>query len=122
MYRSLMSAVLEPVDQIFKALADPTRRKVIQILATGPQPFTRICDSFQSSQPAIIQHLKVLESANLIDSQKAGRVRTYQLNAQTLTTTRNWLDEQRQMWESRLDRLDALAIDLYQKQQKEQQT
>lgn len=98
------------VDVVFKALADPTRRRVIERLVSGPASTSDLAEPFTMALPSFLQHLSVLERAGLVTSTKQGRVRTYQLSASGLDTAEGWLAGQRRMWEARLDRLDQFLI------------
>jgi DNA-binding transcriptional ArsR family regulator len=95
------------LDQVFQALADPTRRHVVERLVTGPASTSELARPFDMALPSFTQHLGVLERAGLVTSSKAGRVRTYQLDPDTLALAGGWLADQRRLWESRLDQLDT---------------
>ena len=95
-------------DDVFRALADPTRRKVLERLAKGPASVTELAEPFDMKLPSFIQHLSVLERAGLVTSTKRGRVRTYELVPAALGVADGWLAEQRRLWERRLDQLDDL--------------
>ena len=94
------------LDRVFQALADPTRRAVLQRLSHGTAPVSELAEPFDMALPSFLQHLKVLEGCGLVRSQKAGRVRTYQLAPQPLRAAEGWLAEQRALWDRRLDQLD----------------
>ena len=98
-----------PLDKIFHALADPTRRSVMERLSTGPASVGELARPFAMALPSFLQHLKVLEESGLLRSHKVGRVRTCQIEPQALEITEEWLAEQRTLWERRLDQLDALV-------------
>lgn len=100
------------LDRIFHALADPTRRAVVERLGRGPVRMTELAEPFQMSLPSFSQHLDVLVKAGLVRSVKTGRIRTLSLEAPTLDAIQDWLGEQRQLWERRLDQLDAFLITL----------
>jgi DNA-binding transcriptional ArsR family regulator len=102
----------EGIDQVFHALADATRRKVVERLVSGPASTSELARPFDMSLPAFTQHLGVLEDTGLVTSSKKGRVRTYQLAPAALELADGWLAEQRRLWEQRLDRLDAFVLDL----------
>jgi DNA-binding transcriptional ArsR family regulator len=95
------------LDQVFQALADPTRRAVLERLAAGPQPTSALAEPFGMALPSFIQHLGVLERAGLVTSAKHGRVRTYELTPGALERAGDWLAGQHQLWQRRLDQLDA---------------
>jgi DNA-binding transcriptional ArsR family regulator len=91
---------------VFRALADPTRRRVVERLAISPASTTELARPFAMALPSFTQHLGVLERAGLVKSTKEGRVRTYQLAPATLEVAGGWLADQRHLWERRLDQLD----------------
>ena len=100
------------LDQVFQALADPTRRTIIGRLVEGPAPVKQLAAPLAMSLPAVMQHLGVLESCGLIRSEKVGRVRTCHIEPAGLRVAEAWLREQRSAWERRLDRLgEVLAGD-----------
>ena len=92
--------------RVFHALADPTRRAVLERLTLGPAAMTELARPFPMALPSFAQHLGVLEECGLVRSQKQGRVRTYQLEPQPLQAAQDWLATQRTSWERRLDQLD----------------
>jgi DNA-binding transcriptional ArsR family regulator len=94
------------LDQVFRGLADPTRRAVIERLGRGPAPVTTLAEPFDMALPSFAQHLSVLEDCGLVRSRKVGRVRTYYLVPGPLKRVESWLDRQRSHWERRLDQLD----------------
>jgi len=95
------------LDQVFQALADPTRRAVLERLSGGPAPTLELARPFRMALPSFTQHLGVLEKCGLVRSLKSGRVRTYELAPRTLKKAEGWLAQQRTLWETRLDQLDA---------------
>lgn len=94
------------LDDVFKALADPTRRAVLERLSRGPASTTDLARPFAMALPSFSQHLRVLERCGLVRSRKRGRVRTYRLAPRRLEAVEHWLDRQRATWERRLDQLD----------------
>ncbi len=100
------------LDRVFRALADPTRRAVVERLARGPLPTSELAAPFRMALPSFTQHLDVLAEAGLVQSRKEGRVRTWALAPATLETARHWLDDQRDLWNARLDQLDAHLLTL----------
>lgn len=94
------------LDQVFRALADPTRRAVLHRLTRGDAAVSELAKPFEMALPSFLQHLRVLEEAGLVRSQKTGRVRTYQVSPEPLFAAESWITEQRQSWEQRLDQLD----------------
>lgn len=99
---------------LFHALADPTRRSILTRLAEGPAPVTELAAPTGLRLPTVMRHLCVLEEAGLIATAKDGRVRTCAIVPQALAPVRTWLDDQRALWEGRLDRLEEYALKLMQ--------
>lgn len=95
---------------VFRALADPTRRSILTRLAASPARVTELSGPTGLRLPTVMRHLSVLEEAGLIASAKDGRVRTCALVPEALEPVRSWLDVQRGLWEGRLDRLEAAAM------------
>ena len=96
---------LASLDQVFQALADPTRRNMVERLVRGPASVTELSRPQAMSLPAAMQHLQVLETCGLVRSEKTGRVRTCRIEPDALRAAEGWLSSQRTAWESRLDRL-----------------
>lgn len=94
------------VDTVFRALADPTRRTMLERLDDGPATVTALAEPFDISLSAVTQHVRVLERANLITSAKHGRQRMCSLERDTLRRAEAWLVERRLSWERRLNRLE----------------
>ena len=107
-----MGAAQAKVDDVFRALADPTRRKVLERLSRGPASVSELAEPFGMALPSFVQHLKVLEDCGLARSEKSGRVRTYRLAPARLKLAEHWLSQQRSLWTRRLDRLDAYLLEL----------
>ena len=100
------------IDDVFRALGDPTRRRIIERLSSRPASVSELAAPFQMSLPAIHQHLQVLRDAGLIETIKTGRIRTCRLGITTLREAESWLSARRAMWERRFDALaDHLARD-----------
>jgi DNA-binding transcriptional ArsR family regulator len=98
------------LDLVFHALADPTRRAIVDRLTRGPASVSTLADPLAMSLPAVLQHLRVLEASGLVHSEKVGRVRTCQVEPLALGAAERWITERRGIWEQRLDRLgDYLA-------------
>lgn len=111
-----------PLDRVFQALADPTRRAVVERLIRGPASVSELAGPLPMSLPAVVQHLQVLEAAGLVRSEKVGRVRTCRIEPQALRSAEAWIAAQRTTWESRLDRLgDLLAEDLEEPEEEEKE-
>ncbi len=103
---------------LFHALADPTRRAILTRLAAGPAPVTALAAPTGLSLPTVMRHLAVLEEAGLIATTKDGRVRSCAIVPEALVPVRTWLDEQRAIWEARLDRLDDYVTQLMKEREK----
>lgn len=97
---------------LFHALSDPTRRMMLSRLANGPAAVTELAGPTGLRLPTIMRHLSVLEQAGLVTTQKDGRVRSCAFQPQALAPMRDWLEEQRKVWEARLDRLDDYVTQL----------
>jgi DNA-binding transcriptional ArsR family regulator len=96
-----------PLDRLFQALADPTRRAIVDRLSRGPATVSELARPLPMSLPAVVQHLRVLEAGGLVRSVKAGRVRTCRLDPAALRAAERWIAARRGAWERRLDRLGA---------------
>lgn len=90
---------------MFQALADPTRRMMVERLSRGPASVSELAKPFEMSLPAIVQHLQVLEQSGLVHSKKVGRVRTCSIDSSALGQAEKWINDRRIAWEHRLDRL-----------------
>ncbi|WP_156250263.1 ArsR/SmtB family transcription factor [Pseudactinotalea terrae] len=97
------------LDGVLVALADPTRRHVVQALGRGPKRIGELARPFPMTLPSFMKHVRVLESSGLIRTQKSGRVRTCTLNRDRLALLDDWLAEQRSVWEARTDRLENVV-------------
>ncbi|CAN5147213.1 metalloregulator ArsR/SmtB family transcription factor [soil metagenome] len=95
------------LNRVFQALADPTRRAVLEQLGRGPQAMSELHRPHRMALPSFSQHLDVLERCGLVRSRKTGRVRTYRLAPKPLEQVDHWLDRQRSIWNQRLDQLDS---------------
>lgn len=104
-------------DNVFYALSNSTRRKVLEQLSIGPASVSELAASFDMKLPSFVQHLSVLEQSRLVKSKKRGRVRTYEIAPKRLEVVEHWLTTRRQLWEARLDRFD-----LYVKQLKDEES
>ncbi len=102
------------LNQVFQALADRTRRSVLQRLSRGPVPTLELARPFNMALPSFTQHLNVLEKSGLVKSKKHGRVRTYTLTPRRLQAAEDWMMNQRKLWERRLDQLDAYLLTMKQ--------
>jgi len=93
------------LDLAFQALADPSRRAMVDRLAQGPASVSELAKPLAMSLPAVMQHLAVLEASGLVKSEKIGRVRTCSIEPAAFTRAEQWIAERRALWERRLDRL-----------------
>jgi DNA-binding transcriptional ArsR family regulator len=107
-----MAVAQDTLDDIFGALADRTRREILTRLAAGEASVTELAAPFSVSQPAISQHLKVLERAGLITRTRRGTARLSHLRAEPLREATVWLAGYREYWGESFERLDALLADL----------
>jgi DNA-binding transcriptional ArsR family regulator len=112
---SIVKGVLNqspPLDPLFHALADASRRNIVERLSRGPASVTELAKPLPMSLPAVVQHLQVLEETGLVRSEKVGRVRTCRIEPAALAPVEQWIAERRATWERRLDRLgEYLAED-----------
>jgi DNA-binding transcriptional ArsR family regulator len=104
-----MPAAQEQLDSAFHALANPTRRAVLERLGKGSATVSELAAPFDMALASFLQHLRVLEESGLIATQKRGRVRTVRMRPTNLKRAARWLAAQRDVWERRLDQLDAYA-------------
>ena len=102
-----MFRLMQNLDPIFSALADPTRRAILASLALGEKTVGDLAQPFSISPPAISRHLKVLEAADLIRNQRVGKQRRCRLNRETLALAQDWLDFNQRFWSGSFDRLEA---------------
>jgi DNA-binding transcriptional ArsR family regulator len=108
-------------DEVFHALANPTRRKVLERLSVGPATVSELAEPFDMQLPSFVQHLSVLEQSRMVRSRKRGRVRTYELAPERFRVAEDWLSAQRRLWEARLDRFDSYVKQLQERQSKHEQ-
>ena len=106
-----MAQYLSALDGVFAALADPTRRAVVQHLGRGPASVGELAEPFPITLPSFMKHVRMLEDSGLIRTAKSGRVRICTLDQDRVAVVGDWLDEQRQLWEARIDRLEHLVTD-----------
>jgi DNA-binding transcriptional ArsR family regulator len=95
----------QAMDRVFHALADASRRSVVQQLSRAPATVSELAEPLNMSLPSVIQHLQVLEECGLIRTEKVGRVRTCRIELKALSVAEGWIAAQRTMWNRRLDRL-----------------
>jgi DNA-binding transcriptional ArsR family regulator len=103
-------------DDVFHALSNPTRRKVLERLSAGPATVSDLAAPFDMQLPSFVQHLSVLEQSRLVKSTKRGRVRTYEIAPERFKVAEGWLAARRQVWEARLDRFDQYVTQLKKKE------
>lgn len=95
-------------DSTFRAIADPSRRRVLDELSRGERTVSELCELFHATQPAVSQHLRVLRDAGLVRDRKAGRHRYYSLNARPLRAVHDWTAHYERFWQGKLDALGSL--------------
>lgn len=100
------------LDLIFQALSDPTRRAMLARMGEGPLPVSELARPTGLALPTILRHLSVLETAQLIETEKSGRTRMCRARPETLVATMDWMAEQKAAWEARTDRLEAFLKSL----------
>lgn len=99
---------MEKRRDVYQAIADPTRRDILGLLAQEPLNLNAIAENFDVSRPAISQHIKILDESGLVVIQKKGRQRVCYIRPQKMKEVDEWLEQFRKMWESRFDQLDNL--------------
>jgi DNA-binding transcriptional ArsR family regulator len=107
--------MLQPLDLIFSALANPTRRAILDRLITGDASVGDLAAPFALSQPTISSHLKILETAGLVTRGRVANVRPVRLQPAAMEAVDGWVGQYRALWEDRLERLETIAQDLQQK-------
>jgi DNA-binding transcriptional ArsR family regulator len=104
-----MDNQFEPLDGIFQALADPTRRAVLVRLSQGPASVGELARAFDMALPSFLKHLRMLEESGWIRTRKRGRVRTCAIESAPFAAAETWLAHQRAIWEGRTDRLERFV-------------
>ena len=97
----------DAISNTFSALADPTRRAILARLALGEVSVTELAEPFEMSMPAVSKHLRVLESAGLVERGRQAQYRPVKLRAEPLREAAGWIEQYRRFWEESFDRLDA---------------
>jgi DNA-binding transcriptional ArsR family regulator len=97
---------------VFQAIADPTRREIINLIAHNPLNLNAIADNFDVSRPAISQHIKILIECGLINIKKQGRERYCEVQAEPLNEVTSWIENFRKMWDGRFNRIDDILNDM----------
>ncbi|HVE15259.1 MAG TPA: metalloregulator ArsR/SmtB family transcription factor, partial [Chthoniobacterales bacterium] len=105
-FNHMVKRLPRSLDRTFAALADPTRRRIIEHLAKGDRCVTDLAKPYRMSLPAVSKHLRVLENAGLISRERAGRVHQLKLEAKPMKDALQWIEEYRRFWEGNFDRLD----------------
>nr|WP_093034624.1 metalloregulator ArsR/SmtB family transcription factor [Ruegeria marina] len=113
-----MSKYESHLDMCFSALGDPTRRMILERLARGEASVSELAAPHDMALPSFLEHLKKLEAAKLITSNKQGRTRICELSPDAFTPVRDWLTEQNAIWEGRLDRFNDYINNLVQERNK----
>ena len=103
-------------DDVFHALSNPTRRKVLEQLSDGPASVSELAAPFDMALPSFVQHLSVLERSRLVKSKKRGRVRTYEIAPARFKVVEDWLTARRRLWEARLDQFEHYVKQLKEKE------
>ena len=103
-------------DDVFNALSNSTRRKVLEKLSVGPATVSELAAPFDMKLPSFVEHLSVLEQSRLVKSKKRGRVRTYEIAPERFKVVEDWLAARRRLWEARLDRFDQYVKQLEEKE------
>jgi DNA-binding transcriptional ArsR family regulator len=100
------------LDRLFHALADPTRRGIVERLLAGPASVSDLAEPTGMALPTVMKHIAVLEETGLLTTEKSGRTRICRATAAPLTEAQAWIEDQRKIWEARLDRLDDYVTNL----------
>lgn len=95
------------IDRIFHALADPSRRGMVDRLSRGPASVKELAAPLSMALPSVMKHLRVLEAGGIVVSRKAGRVRTYRIEPAALASVEEWVSRRKAAWNSQFDRLEA---------------
>jgi DNA-binding transcriptional ArsR family regulator len=99
------------IDRVFHALGDPSRRAIVEKLSKGPISVSQLAAPLDITLAAVIQHLQVWEESGLVQTEKAGRVRTCRIEPAGFSVAEQWIGDRRSMWERRLDRLGNLLAE-----------
>jgi DNA-binding transcriptional ArsR family regulator len=98
----------QTLDRTFSALSDPTRRDILERLATGPASISELARPTGISLPGVMKHIRILEQANLVTTEKRGRTRECRLGPGQMEDATRWIETYRRQWERRLDRLETI--------------
>jgi DNA-binding transcriptional ArsR family regulator len=99
------------VDRVLHAIADPTRRAIVERLSQGPLSVSHLAAPLGISLSAVVQHLQILEECGLVHTEKVGRTRTCRIERAGFAVLEKWITDQRSLWERRLDRLGELLAE-----------
>ncbi len=108
--------VQSAADDVFYALSNPTRRRVLEQLSTGPATVSELAAPFDMALPSFVAHLSLLERSRLVRSKKRGRVRTYEIVPARFAVAEDWLSRRRKQWETRLDEFERYVKHLKEKE------
>jgi DNA-binding transcriptional ArsR family regulator len=111
MARPGRSPDIEDIDRLLHALGEPTRRRMVEALSERPCSVSALAEPFGITLTAAAQHLRILEEAGLVRTEKIGRVRGCQLEHKAFALLRQWIDDRRSLWERRLDGLSSMLDD-----------
>jgi DNA-binding transcriptional ArsR family regulator len=100
----------QALDRTFSALSDPTRRKILERLSAGPASISELARPSGISLPGVMKHVRILEEANLVTTEKNGRSRQCHLGPERMDEVTRWIERYRIQWESRLDRLETVIV------------
>ncbi len=114
-----MEQCTEQLDDIFHALADPTRRAVLRRLGEAPASISDLAKPFEMALPSFMKHIRCLEESGLIRTHKEGRVRTCAIEKKQFAVAEAWLSAQRALWEGRTDRLEEFVTTASKKEKSE---
>jgi len=95
-----------PLDRTFAALADPTRRDILERLGRGPATLGELAEPFEMTMPGVLKHVRILEEARLVTTERVGRTRECRLGPEQLDDAAQWINAYRRSWERRLDRFE----------------
>ena len=107
-FGSKLLSIMESRRDVFQAIADPTRRAIILLLAMGAMTPNAIAEHFNSSRQAVSKHLQILTACEIVEQQQDGRQIHYHLNADKMKEIEKWLEQFKKIWESRFNQLDNL--------------
>ena len=98
----------QTLDRTFSALSDPTRRGILERLTTGPTSASELARPIGISLPGVLKHIRILEEANLVTTEKSGRTRQCRLGSEHMQDVTRWIERYREQWERQLDRLEVI--------------